>query len=170
MKYIRLLIMASLILIFSMIGISTPPPCFAATLTSVSVTPENPVLTVGQTQQFTATALYNDASSKVIGTAISAIAAGWDHTCAILANGTVRCWGKNGYGQLGDGTITDSSTPVVVSGISNAVALTAGASYTCAVLADGRHYAGGLTRLVSSEMGRLQIPQPRLLLATSAMP
>ncbi len=36
------------------------------------------------------------------------------HTCAVVDDGTVRCWGSNSYGQLGDGTIIDWTTPVRV--------------------------------------------------------
>jgi alpha-tubulin suppressor-like RCC1 family protein len=66
-----------------------------------------------------------------------AIAAGGSHTCALLANGTVRCWGLNGDGQLGDNTRSNRLTPVVVSGLTGVVAITAGFAHTCALLADG---------------------------------
>ena len=53
------------------------------------------------------------------------------------SNGTVRCWGDNGYGQLGNGTFTISSSPVQVSAISTATQISAGGSHTCALLSDG---------------------------------
>ena len=57
-----------------------------------------------------------------------AVAAGGVHTCALLADGTVRCWGDNLHGQLGDGFTVNRLAPIAVSGLSNAVAITAGAS------------------------------------------
>ena len=67
----------------------------------------------------------------------TAIATGAYHTCAVLSGGTVTCWGRNGQGQLGDGTHTGSSTPVQVYGISSAIAVTGGGGHSCALLADG---------------------------------
>ena len=67
----------------------------------------------------------------------TAIAAGDHQTCAVLTARTVKCWGWNGFGELGNGTTTDSFTPVAVSGITNATAIATGFSHTCAVLAGG---------------------------------
>jgi alpha-tubulin suppressor-like RCC1 family protein/uncharacterized membrane protein YgcG len=66
-----------------------------------------------------------------------AITAGSQHTCALLAGGSIDCWGWNAYGQLGDGTTEIRRTPVAVSGITNAIAITAGDFHTCALLAGG---------------------------------
>jgi alpha-tubulin suppressor-like RCC1 family protein len=52
---------------------------------------------------------------RVLGlTGVTAISAGGVHTCAVVADGSVRCWGYNVFGQLGDGTVADSAAPVAV--------------------------------------------------------
>jgi alpha-tubulin suppressor-like RCC1 family protein len=66
------------------------------------------------------------------GTA-AAIAAGWEHTCAVLPGGTVKCWGVNTHGQLGDGTETNRKTPVTVTGLTGVTAVDASFWHTCAV-------------------------------------
>lgn len=70
---------------------------------------------------------------------VAAIAAGGGHTCALLLDGTVKCWGSNLVGQLGNETVEkDSTTPVAVVGISNVKAIAAGITYTCVILSNGR--------------------------------
>jgi alpha-tubulin suppressor-like RCC1 family protein len=66
-----------------------------------------------------------------------AISTGYYHSCALLGNGTVQCWGDNGYGELGIGTIGGSySTPITVPGLSGVTAVVSGASHSCALLSD----------------------------------
>ena len=78
--------------------------------------------------------------ATVIGTPVTSAA---DHTCAIRFDNTVVCWGSNTYGQLGDGTQTDSAVPVLVKGISQAIALSSNGNQTCAVLADNTVWCWG---------------------------
>lgn len=69
---------------------------------------------------------------------VVALAAGGRHSCALLAAGSVQCWGRNDYGQLGNDSMTDQSTPVEVRGLaSGVVALAAGGFHTCALLDSG---------------------------------
>jgi alpha-tubulin suppressor-like RCC1 family protein len=84
----------------------------------------------------------NDKTTPVavngLGSGVASIATGVNHACAITASGAVKCWGDNQFGQLGDGTKTDSTTPVAVSGLASGVAaITAGDGHTCAVTTSG---------------------------------
>jgi alpha-tubulin suppressor-like RCC1 family protein len=67
----------------------------------------------------------------------TSVAVGYSHSCALLTDGTVRCWGANGAGQLGDGANADSSIPRPVGGISTATALALGDNHSCALLESG---------------------------------
>jgi alpha-tubulin suppressor-like RCC1 family protein len=65
------------------------------------------------------------------GDAYTALVAGGAHTCGLTAGGTAYCWGGNGNGQLGDGTVrTDRLVPVAVSGGRAFTALVAGGAHT----------------------------------------
>lgn len=64
------------------------------------------------------------------------VAVGAAHSCALMRDSTIRCWGYNANGQLGDGTTTNRTTAVQVVGLSGAVRLFVGTSSTCARLQD----------------------------------
>ena len=83
------------------------------------------------TQRLTPVAVFGLASG------VTAIVAGSSHTCALIAGGTVKCWGANNVGQLGDNSTTQRLTPTAVFGLSNVTAITAGQSHTCAVTTAG---------------------------------
>lgn len=72
-----------------------------------------------------------------------AIAAGGDHSIALMNDGTVWAWGDNQYGQLGNGTNNDSSTPVQVPGLTGITAIAAGYRHSMALGSNGRVYAWG---------------------------
>ena len=92
------------------------------------------------------TAITNATAVTIGGeTTSSPLFPGSTHACALLSGGSVECWGANELGQLGDGTFVGpevcaqscSSTPVPVSGITNASAVSAGEDHTCALLSGG---------------------------------
>ena len=65
------------------------------------------------------------------------LAAGTSHSCSVLTDGTVKCWGLNTNGQLGDATTVQKTSPVLVSGLTGATSVSAGAAFSCAVLNAG---------------------------------
>jgi alpha-tubulin suppressor-like RCC1 family protein len=60
-----------------------------------------------------------------------------DHTCIVLFSGKVRCWGANDAGQLGDGGAQNSSTSVLVNGVTNATTIRTSETHSCAQLQGG---------------------------------
>ena len=82
-------------------------------------------------------------SHNVSRQAANAIAAGSSHTCVRVEDGSVRCWGQNSAGQLGDGTTESRPSPTPVQRLANVnltgvVTLTAGLDHTCALKSTGR--------------------------------
>ena len=76
--------------------------------------------------------------------------AGQAHACLVTAGGGLRCWGNNGYGQLGDGSSTTRLKAVAVTGVDAVRIFSAGGSHTCAVTS-----GGGVTCWGSNESGQL---------------
>ncbi|MET7649633.1 hypothetical protein [Streptomyces sp. NPDC005486] len=77
----------------------------------------------------------------------TSLAAGGGHGLAVLSNGTVKAWGANDYGQLGDGTTsglaTPNRTPGTVRELSGVTAVAAGCTYSLALLSNGTVKAWG---------------------------
>lgn len=79
-------------------------------------------------------------------TTATAVSAGANFSCALLADETVKCWGGNGYGQIGSGTnaygTADQAddivlTPTTVTDLSTVVALQSANEHSCALLQSG---------------------------------
>lgn len=93
-------------------------------------------------QSFEVTASYEEAQAQQTYTIVVngapyevlQVAGGDEFTCALLVNRTVKCWGSNAQGRLGDGTNTNRTVPVPVAGLTGVAALAGGNSHTCALL------------------------------------
>jgi alpha-tubulin suppressor-like RCC1 family protein len=72
-----------------------------------------------------------------LSTGVRDVAAGEDHSCALLDAGNVKCWGENYAGQLGDGTFDASLVPVDVLELGDVVQVAVGDASTCALDAAG---------------------------------
>lgn len=79
-----------------------------------------------------------------LGTSVSAVAAGANHACARKGDGTLWCWGRNEFGELGDGTTTQKTLPVQVAALGSGVAgVACGWGHTCARKTDGTLWCWG---------------------------
>jgi alpha-tubulin suppressor-like RCC1 family protein len=88
----------------------------------------------GQLGDGTITQRPTPAALSGLANGMTVAASGWEHTCALTSAGGVVCWGRNNFGQLGDGTTIDRATPAPVSGLaSGVIAITAGEGHACAL-------------------------------------
>jgi alpha-tubulin suppressor-like RCC1 family protein len=91
----------------------------------------------------------NHLPQTITGLTAKVIRSGYNHVCAIAGDNSVKCWGDNLYGQLGNVSNIDSEIPVAASGLAGVVALSSGAYHNCAATASaiscwGRNNAGQL--------------------------
>jgi alpha-tubulin suppressor-like RCC1 family protein len=89
-----------------------------------------------------------NASVNFLQTAQS-VTLGVSQSYALLADGSVRAWGSNSFGELGNGSTTNSSTPVTVSGLTGVTAVASLGNYACALVSGsarcwGRNDSGQL--------------------------
>ena len=73
----------------------------------------------------------------------SEVSCGSSHTCALIKDGTIKCWGSNSYGELGSDSNSNPDEAMEVEGIEDAVQISAGTNYTCAALENGKAYCWG---------------------------
>jgi alpha-tubulin suppressor-like RCC1 family protein len=102
----------------------------------------------GQLGDGTTTARHVPVAVQGLPHRVAQIAAGGSHTCALLVDGSVWCWGAGGKGQLGNGSTSDSAAPVAVTGLPGAVQITAGGNLSggdtsCALTSAGAVYCWG---------------------------
>lgn len=126
-------------------GVDTPINVFAgvantcALLTSGSLkcwgTDSNGA--VGNGAATDGTAVTAPAQVSGLSTGVVSAEIGYYFSCAVLASGTVKCWGVGSFGQNGNGSAADNNSPVTVTGVTNAVKLALGNDHACAILADG---------------------------------
>lgn len=96
-------------------------------------------------------------------TGVHTLAMKRSHGCALLTDGTVRCWGSNASGQLGLGAVDDQAEPQPVPGLAGVAEIAVGADHSCALSSDGSATCWGSNscgKLGVSDAFPLDVPQP----------
>jgi len=105
----------------------------------------------------------SDAAIPVEPFVAKSVSVGATYACALVDDGSLRCWGDNSCGQLGNGSFASSPVPVKVKGITNALVVSAGDCHTCAVLSSGAIQCWGSNargELGDSQWTRSAVPMP----------
>jgi len=74
-------------------------------------------------------------AAGVTQTNVTSIVAGNFHVCAIISSSTMKCWGYNSNGQVGNGNLTNQKLPVTISGLSGVSQVDLGSGHSCAYTA-----------------------------------
>jgi alpha-tubulin suppressor-like RCC1 family protein len=127
-------------------------------------------LGIGNTT-FSAVPLAVNTAGALAGKTVVAIAAGYNHSLALCADGTLAAWGYNSYGQLGNGSTTNSNVPVAVSmagALSNrqVIAICAGEYHNLVLCSDGTLVAWGSDS--SGQLGGGSVIQSNLPVVVTA--
>jgi alpha-tubulin suppressor-like RCC1 family protein len=101
---------------------------------------------------------FNSSPLPVLGldSGVASLAAGFEHTCARMINGTVYCWGDNVNGQIGQGYLSIRASPITVPSLvaglpPRAIQIAVGGYHSCALLDDGAVFCWG--RCLDAEIG-----------------
>jgi alpha-tubulin suppressor-like RCC1 family protein len=129
----------SLVLILSLLLPANNLPGSAQQMPAVPdhLAPGSSVTSIADSSQLAIAA--PDAEIAAVQASAIHVAAGMSHTCALTTGGGVKCWGYNVGGQLGDGTMTNRTAPVDVSGLASGVTAVAAGGYHTCVLMDATH-------------------------------
>jgi alpha-tubulin suppressor-like RCC1 family protein len=107
--------------------------CTAGTLSAEAFC-SNGACPASQTQACAAGICGTNACATVVQ-----ISAGESHTCAVLSDGSVKCWGSNDYGQCGQDpeTLFELTSPMTVPNLAGVTKVTVGYDFSCALLSNG---------------------------------
>jgi alpha-tubulin suppressor-like RCC1 family protein len=81
-----------------------------------------------------------------VGVTIQSVGAGYAHSCALSVAGAVYCWGRNVFGEVGDGTTTDRhiATPIASPAGVTFLSVAVGFVHACVLTAEGAAYCWGV--------------------------